>query len=176
VQERGEAGVGGAAEFAAVGSDDAVRGVDAGLLRGGGVEFVAGQAQGVTGITVPTDEITVDNGAKWRGLPADFPPWETVYGFFWRWNRVGVVTYVRDQRRRRICTGEGRCPHPVTLTVDSESRQGRLHCRQGQPGIRRCEKDQRAQRHITVDTLGLPVLGTVTPADIEDRDAARDVF
>lgn len=33
-----------------------------------------------------------------------------------------------------------------------------------------------ARRHITVDTLGLPVMITVTPADIQDRDAARDVF
>ncbi|MFC7014530.1 transposase [Streptomyces viridiviolaceus] len=32
------------------------------------------------------------------------------------------------------------------------------------------------KRHITVDTLGLPVMITVTPADIQDRDAARDVF
>lgn len=24
----------------------------------------------------------VDNGAKWRALPADSPPWETAYGFF----------------------------------------------------------------------------------------------
>ena len=34
----------------------------------------------------------VDNGAKWRALPADFPPWETVYGFFWRWNRAGGLS------------------------------------------------------------------------------------
>lgn len=27
-----------------------------------------------------------------------------------------------------------------------------------------------------MDTLGLPVMITVTPADIQDRDAARDVF
>jgi hypothetical protein len=26
------------------------------------------------------------NGCVWRALPADFPPWRTVYGFFWRWN------------------------------------------------------------------------------------------
>ena len=63
----------------------------------------------------------VDNGAKWRALPADFPPWETVYGFFWRWNRAGIVTYIRDQLRRRIRTGKGRYPHPVTLIVDSQS-------------------------------------------------------
>ncbi|MFJ3994308.1 transposase [Streptomyces sp. NPDC090032] len=32
------------------------------------------------------------------------------------------------------------------------------------------------KRHITADTLGLAVMITVTPADIQDRDAARDVF
>ncbi|MFF8973573.1 transposase [Streptomyces sp. NPDC014995] len=37
----------------------------------------------------------VDNGAKWRALPADLPPWETVHGFFWRWNRSGVATSIR---------------------------------------------------------------------------------
>lgn len=55
----------------------------------------------------------VDNGTKWRALPADFPPWQTVYGFFARWNRAGVVTFIRDQLRRRIRTDKGRCPFPV---------------------------------------------------------------
>ncbi|MFE3022089.1 transposase [Streptomyces sp. NPDC059256] len=32
------------------------------------------------------------------------------------------------------------------------------------------------KRHITVDALGLPVMITATSADIQDRDAARDVF
>jgi putative transposase len=26
----------------------------------------------------------VDNGCKWRALPADFPPFQTVYGFYRR--------------------------------------------------------------------------------------------
>ena len=24
-------------------------------------------------------------GCQWRMLPKDFPPWQTVYGYFWRW-------------------------------------------------------------------------------------------
>ncbi|MFF6981296.1 transposase [Streptomyces sp. NPDC008343] len=87
----------------------------------------------------------VDNGAKWRALPADFPPWETVYGFFWRWNRAGVVK--------------------GASTVGKDSR-----------GYDAAKKINGRKRHITVDTLGLPVMITVTPADIQDRDAARDVF
>ncbi|WP_260696023.1 transposase [Streptomyces sp. IB201691-2A2] len=27
----------------------------------------------------------VDNGVKWRAMPADFPPWDRTYAFFRRW-------------------------------------------------------------------------------------------
>nr|WP_128382480.1 IS5 family transposase [Streptomyces cavernae] len=112
----------------------------------------------------------VDNGAKWRALPADFPPWETVYGFFWRWNRAGVVTYIRDQLRRRIRTGKGRCPQPVTLIVDSQSVKGASTVGRDSRGYDAAKKINGRKRHITVDTLGLPVMITVTPADIQDHE------
>ena len=28
-------------------------------------------------------------GCQWRMLPKDPPPWQTVYGYFWRWTRTG---------------------------------------------------------------------------------------
>jgi transposase len=31
-----------------------------------------------------------DNGVKWRNLPSDFPAWQTVYGYFRLWVRLGV--------------------------------------------------------------------------------------
>lgn len=118
----------------------------------------------------------VDNGAKWRALPADFPPGETVYGFFRRWNRAGVVTCVRDQLRCRIRAGKDRCPHPVTLIVDSQSVKGASTVGRSSRGHDAARKINGRKRHVTVDTLGLLVTITVTPADIQDRDAARDVF
>ena len=27
----------------------------------------------------------VRSGAHWRMMPHEFPPWPTVYGYFWRW-------------------------------------------------------------------------------------------
>lgn len=104
------------------------------------------------------------------------PPWETVYGFFWRWNRAGVVTSIRDQLRRRIRTGKGRCPHPVILIVDSQSVKGASTVGKDSRGYDAAKKINGRKRHITVDALGLPVMITVTPADIQDGDAARDVF
>lgn len=31
----------------------------------------------------------------WRMLPHDFPPWETVYTYYRRWERTGVLTELR---------------------------------------------------------------------------------
>ncbi len=31
-----------------------------------------------------------DNGIKWRNLPSDFPAWQTVYGYFRLWVRLGI--------------------------------------------------------------------------------------
>ena len=31
-----------------------------------------------------------DNGIKWRNLPSGFPAWQTVYGYYRLWVRLGV--------------------------------------------------------------------------------------
>ncbi|TFE31140.1 transposase [Frankia sp. B2] len=36
------------------------------------------------------------NGIVWRALPAGFPPWQTVYGFFDRWKKKGVTAGTHD--------------------------------------------------------------------------------
>jgi putative transposase len=32
----------------------------------------------------------VRGGQGWRLLPHDFPPWQTVYGYYWQWRNRGV--------------------------------------------------------------------------------------
>lgn len=63
----------------------------------------------------------VDNGVKWRNLPADFPAWQTVYGYFRLWVRLGVwesinATLVQDVRR-----SVGRDASPSLGILDSQS-------------------------------------------------------
>ncbi|MGQ5525719.1 transposase [Chitinimonas sp. PSY-7] len=41
------------------------------------------------------------SGCQWRMLPTDFPPWQTVYDHFSRWNRQGVWERALDEL---ICT------------------------------------------------------------------------
>ncbi|MFE2431614.1 transposase [Streptomyces sp. NPDC059373] len=38
----------------------------------------------------------VDNGIKWRAMPADFPVWDRVYAFYRRWRDRGLVKELHD--------------------------------------------------------------------------------
>ena len=39
-------------------------------------------------------------GAQWRLLPREFPPWQTVYGHYRRWNYRGVWEQALDELNR----------------------------------------------------------------------------
>jgi transposase len=88
----------------------------------------------------------VDNGAKWRALPADFGiPWRTVFGYFARWAKADVLKRILDQLRRRLrlrgsgCALAGPGDHRRTVG------QGRGDRLAGHKGIRSGEDDQWAE-------------------------------
>jgi transposase len=66
----------------------------------------------------------VDNGAKWRNVPADFPRWRAVYDFFRRWRRHGYVRELYQRLRRMERRRLGRAPEPTAGIVDSQSVDG----------------------------------------------------
>ena len=35
-------------------------------------------------------------GGAWRALPKDFPPWQTVYGYYREWQNDGTLQLVYD--------------------------------------------------------------------------------
>jgi transposase len=35
-------------------------------------------------------------GCPWRTLPGEFPPWGTVYSYYRRWNRAGLLAEIRQ--------------------------------------------------------------------------------
>ena len=43
----------------------------------------------------------VKSGCQWRMLPRDFPPWQTVYDHFSRWNKQGVWEAALDALNQR---------------------------------------------------------------------------
>ena len=63
----------------------------------------------------------IDNGCKWRNLPHDFPPWQTVYSFFRRAKMSGLWDEILQflvEITRQI---ENRAPTPSYAIIDSQS-------------------------------------------------------
>ncbi|WP_081937663.1 transposase [Streptosporangium roseum] len=54
----------------------------------------------------------VRTGCAWRQLPADFPPWQTVYWHFVRWEDQGMTQQIVNVLRR-WCEQEDRRPQAV---------------------------------------------------------------
>ena len=62
-----------------------------------------------------------DNGIKWRNLPKDFPPWQTVYGYFRLWVRLGVWEQINEALVCQVRVSEGREEEPSLAITDTRS-------------------------------------------------------
>ena len=113
-------------------------------------------------------------GCQWRNLPKDLPPWPTVYDYFRQWERKQLIEEIHAHLRDHIRLLEGRKRPPTAGIVDSQSVQGSETC--GERGYDAGKKINGRKRHILVDTLGLLLMISVLPANIQDRDGARQLL
>lgn len=61
------------------------------------------------------------SGCQWRLLPAEYPPWQTTYGFFRAWTRAGVWDEALRALRAQARQAAGRAAEPSAAIVDSQS-------------------------------------------------------
>ena len=113
------------------------------------------------------------NGGVWRALPADFPPWQTVYDYHRRWTADGTVNRIHDALREQVRIAEGRQPEPSAAIVDSQSVRAAETVARAQRGFDAGKGVNGRKRHIAVDTIGLLLVVAVTAASVQDRVAAR---
>jgi putative transposase len=94
----------------------------------------------------------VRGGIQWRLMPNDFPPWQTVYDHFSRWNKRGVWEKCLDQLT--ICRRQKarRCTIPSYGIIDAQSVKTRYASEER--GIDGGKKVKGHKRHIRVDILG----------------------
>ena len=118
----------------------------------------------------------VDNGIKWRALPADFPPWSTVYNHFAAWEAVGTTQALLDALRDRARLSQGRRAGPSAGSIDSASVKAAETVSAQSRGFDAAKKINGRKRHIAVDTLGLLICVLVTGAEAQDRVAARNLL
>jgi transposase len=63
----------------------------------------------------------IRQGITWEALPHDFPPYKTVYDYFYKLNRQGVWTTILDQLRQKARVQAGREAEPSIVVLDSQS-------------------------------------------------------
>lgn len=113
-------------------------------------------------------------GCQWRNLPKDFAPWRTVYHYFRLWKRNGLWEAIHTHLREHLRQFEGRERRASAAIIDSQSVKS-TECSDAR-GYDAGKQVNGRKRHVLVDTLGLILLVLVLPANIQDRDGARQLL
>jgi transposase len=115
-------------------------------------------------------------GCAWRALPADFPPWETVYWYFTRWEQARVTEKILPVVREQLRLADGRDPEPSAGLIDSQSVKGADTVGRETRGYDAGKKINGRKRFIVTDTLGLLLTVMVCTASRQDRDGAKTIL
>lgn len=116
------------------------------------------------------------NGCVWRALPADFPPWKTVYDYHARWTADGTVNRLHNALRDQVREAAGRDPQPSAAIIDSQSVRAAETVAHTSRGYDAGKKVNGRKRHIAVDTIGLLLVVAVSAASVQDRHAGRTLI
>lgn len=115
----------------------------------------------------------VRGGLSWRMLPKEFPKWDNVYATFRRWSASGLFEKMHDRLRAMWREREQRNVEPSGAVVDSQS--VKTSPQGGPKGYDGGKKVVGRKRHLLVDTTGILLAVLLTPANVQDRDAAAEV-
>ena len=113
---------------------------------------------------------------QWRYLPHDFPPWETVYGYFAKWQKEGVFAQLNGVLRELVRRKEGRNAEPSACVIDAQSVKTSTSVPAASQGTDAGKKIVGRKRSIVTDTLGLLLAVLVTAASVQDSVAGTQLL
>jgi putative transposase len=115
-------------------------------------------------------------GCAWRYLPADFPPWQTVCGYFAAWRDDGTLARLHAGLRALARTAAGRSAQPAAAVIGSQSVRAADTVPRASRGWDNARKVNGRNRHIAVGTTGLVLDVVITAASVQDRPGARPLL
>jgi transposase len=116
----------------------------------------------------------VHSGSQWRSLESKYPPWQSVYYYFRRWQQTGLWEQILDALVVRERKRQSRQETPSLLAVDSQSVKT-VNFISLDTGIDGAKKLNGRKRHLAVDILGLPWAVLVTSAGVSDSAAGCEL-
>jgi transposase len=111
---------------------------------------------------------------QWRNLPESFASWRTVYHYFRQWKRIGLLAAIHGHLREHLRVVAGRKRHASAGILDSQSVRSTESS--DERGYDAGKKINGRKPHLLVDTMGLILLALVLPANIQDRDGAKQLL
>jgi transposase len=110
----------------------------------------------------------IRTGCQWRLMPADLPPWHTVYQQTQRWIKAGVFEAMVHDLRAVLRVAAGRNEQPSAAILDARTVQSTPESGQ-RAGYDGAKKRRGSKVHVAVDTLGHLLALHVTPANEQER-------
>jgi transposase len=114
-------------------------------------------------------------GIAWELLPHDFPPYQTVYGYYAKWEKEGITEAVHEALRGRVRQAAGRPDEPSAAIVDSETVKTSSNVPESSQGTDANKRIKGRKRHLATDVLGLLLVVLVTAASVHDTVAGRQI-
>jgi transposase len=115
-------------------------------------------------------------GIAWAYLPHDFPPYQTVYDYYAKWEVDGTTEALHALLREQVRVAKGRAVAPAVAICASQSVKTSCNVSESSQGIDAGKKIKGRKRHIATDVLGLLLTVIVTAASVQDSTAGQQVL
>lgn len=113
-------------------------------------------------------------GSQWRNLSEKYPPWQSVYYYYRKWNMDGTTELLNNKLNQLERKRQGKKSTPSLTCIDSQSIKAAPFIHQ-EKGLDGNKKINGRKRHLLVDTLGLVWAVIVHAANIHDGNRSPDL-